>query len=234
MSRLQGRAAAGGLPTVGPFYGGGTGLSVMRAGGGTNTVYLGYGASTYQASSQNSIGVVLFRRTVRSLLACPGAAKASWKQRIVESLTDARNPAPDRLIDDLLILCSTEGGPDGLDMAIDILAKTKQLVLDYAWDYLGRDRASWMPDSEDACQRSDDYWYVLLRAVGRADVDKKDRLRLITLCAGDESRGIREAVVEALLDLGTAEAKKALRKLKTDSDPFLSNLAKHALTDLES
>jgi hypothetical protein len=219
--------------TVVSVYGG-MGKSVLRVGSGTNTVYHGYGASTYLASSQNSVSVVLFRRTVRTVFACHANLKAPWKKSIIESLTDARNSAPERLIDELLFLCSTEGGPDGLDMAIDILAKTKQLVLDYAWDYLGRDPAKWMPDSIGAKQRNDDYWYILLRAVGRTDADKKDRLRLITLFAGDESRGIRESVVEALGDLRTPEAKKALRRLKGDADPFIRKIAGEALTDLES
>ena len=182
---------------------------------------------------RGSITVVLLRRLMRQLFACPGAQKAAYRSLIVQYLSGVRDP--EDCIDELLHLCTTEGGADGLDNAIDILARMKELILGYAWDYLQRDLLVWKPDSERAYKPSDDYWYVLLRAVARTQADPKERYRFITCCASAQSRSMREGVVEGLRDLATPAAKERIRMFaEGDADPYIRCIAQEALEDSES
>lgn len=133
-----------------------TGL-LFISGTGTRADYTGHGCTARPlASSRTSVGVVLLGHLVRLLLNCPAAQKVARRQRIAGYLTKARNPEP--CIDELLLICTTEGGPDGLDTAIDILAQTGELVLDYAWRYLQRDVGNWSGAPERAYRPNDDYW----------------------------------------------------------------------------
>jgi hypothetical protein len=167
------------------------------------------------------------------MVSSPAAYRPFVRTQIIGLLGKARDP--ERCIDELLHICTAEGGPHGLDAAIDVLAKVGTMILEYAWDYLRRDIRNWTPNSERAYQPNDDYWYVLLRAVGRADVSEKERFRFIACCTHAESRGIREGVVEGLRDLGTTAAKeRILRFAKGDQDDFIRKIAREALEDLES
>jgi hypothetical protein len=182
---------------------------------------------------RGSVNVVLLRRLMRMLFSCPGSHKATLRSLIVQYLAKVRDS--EDCIDEILHLCTTEGGPDGLDNAIDILAKTRGLILAYAWEYLQRDVRAWRPDSERAYNPSDDYWYVILRAVARTQADPKERFRFVTCCADAESRGMREGVVEALRDLGTPAAKERIRKFAAeDADAYIRQVSQEALKDLES
>lgn len=200
----------------------------------TTLAYTGHGITTAPpASSRTSVGAIFLRQLIRILLKSPASQKASWRHRIADYL--AKAGTPNLCIDELLLVSTTEGGPDGLDSAIDILAKTGDLVLDYAWVYLQQDVSNWSPDAERAYNPNDDYWYILLRAVGRTDADPNDRFRFINSCTKAEGRGIREGAVEALRDLGTPAAKKSLREMAThDSDQYIRQTADEALTDLET
>ena len=206
---------------------------VFRFGTGTKTAYVGGSVNSQPPpSSRGSVGVVFLRFMVRNLMSCVPGQKAEWRHRISDYLKKVGNP---ECIDELLSFCTTQGGPDGLDMAIDILSKTENIVVEYAWDYLCRDIAKWTPDSDRAYNPNDDHWYILLRAVGRTNVDAKARFDFIKCCANAESRGIREGVVEGLSDLGTPKAKELLKTLaKHDSDEYIRKIAGEALADLES
>jgi len=208
------------------------GLLFTSGTGTTRTEYEGPRIKTRSPESmRGSVNVVLLRRLLRALFACHSSNKAPLREAIVVYLSSVRDA--EECIDALLHLCATEGGPDGLDLAIDILAKTKGLILAYAWAYLLRDSRNWKAESERAYKPSDDYWYVLLRAVARTQADHKERYRFIACCANAESRGMREAVVEALRDLGTTAAKDRIRKFaEEDSDPYVRQVAKEALEDL--
>ena len=121
------------------------------------------------------------------------------------------------------------------DLAIDVLSKTGGLILEYAWDCFQQDVRNWRPSSERAYQPNDDYWYVLLRAVGRTNAPDKERFRFISSCANAGSRGIREGVVEGLRDLGTPGARQRLHRFaQEDEDAFIQQIAREALADLES
>lgn len=210
------------------------GLLFTSGTGTTRTEYEGPRLKTRSPESmRGSINVVMLRRVVRLLLGRHCPEKEQLRALIVAYLQKVRDS--EECIDELLHVCATEGGPDGLDTAIDILAKTKGLVLEYAWAYLQRDLRNWKADSERAYKPSDDYWYVLLRAVGRTQADPKERYRFITCCANATSRGMREAVVLALCDLGTPAAKDRIRKFATDdADQYVRQAAHEALEDLES
>lgn len=210
------------------------GLLFTSETGTTRTDYDGPRVNTRPPESmRGSVNVVLLRRLMRGLFACPGARKAGYRSLLVEYLSRVRDY--EDCIDELLHLCTTEGGPDGLDNAIDILAKTRGLILSYAWGYLQRDIRVWSPASERAYKPSDDYWYVLLRAVGRTLADPKERYRFIASCGNAESRGVREGVVEGLRDLATPAAKDRIRRFAAeDTDSYIRQVAQEALEDLES
>lgn len=184
-------------------------------------------------SQKGSIAVTLTCHFARAMVSQPVSHRAFFRTQLIGLLSKARNPG--RCIDALLRVCTTEGGPDGLDAAIDVLAKAGSLILDYAWEYLQWDIRNWVPSSERAYQPNDDCWYILLRAVGRVAVSEKERFRFISCCAHAESRGIREGVVEGLRDLGSRAAQDRIRQFADeDHDLFIRKIAREALDDLES
>lgn len=212
--------------TQSPFSDSATTMQGIRAG----TSFPGSGRVE---SQEGSIAATFTCHYARAMVSVPVAQRAQLRQRIVTILRRARDA--DRCIDELLRVCASEGGPDGLDAAIDVLAKVGPLVFDYAWAYLKQDVRNWEPSSDRAYQPNDDYWYILLRAVGRANVPEKERYRFIASCANAASRGIREGVVEGLRDLGTNAAKERIRRFaREDEDAFIRKLANEALDDLES
>lgn len=182
-----------------------------------------------------SVAMTLTCHLTRFLIRQPRAERPRWRNLLLFLLQKARVTERSACIDQMLHVFVSEGGPDGLDNAIDVLAKTGSVVLEYAWDYLQRDLKLWQPTSERAYQPNDDSWFVLLRAVARSETPERDRLRLITCCAHARSRGIREGVVEALRDLNTPAALIRLRKFATeDEDAFIRRIAREALEDMES
>jgi hypothetical protein len=212
--------------TQGLLFGSGTSMRVGHTG-------TAFPFSAPVESQKGSIAVTLTCHFARAMVSTPVAHRAFFRGRLIGLLGKARDP--ERCIDELLQVCTTEGGSDGLDAAVDVLAKVGPLILDYAWEYLQRDIRNWTPSSERAYQPNDDYWYVLLRAVGRATVSEKERFRLISCCVHADSRGIREGVVEGLRDLGTRAAKERIRRFaEEDKDDFIRKIAREALDELES
>jgi hypothetical protein len=201
---------------------------------GTRTSYKGRGINTNPPpSSRGSVEAMITRLLTRQLLSCPGVEKDARREAVTKFLLNVRKS--EVCIDELLSTCTTQGGPDGLDTAIDILSGTGELVLKYFWNYLQRDVANWNPDCDRAYKPNDDYWYVLLRAVARTKAEEMEKLQYIMCCANAESRGIREGVVEALRDLRTSLAKDLLRQFaKNDVDHYIRQVAQEALDDLET
>jgi hypothetical protein len=212
--------------TQGSLFGSGTSIQPSRTG-------TGFAVSAPVESQKGSIAVTLTCHFARAMLSCPPTRRPVLRSLIIGLLEKARDP--ERCIDELLLVCASEGGPQGLDAAIDVLAKARSLILEYAWDYLQKDIRNWTPNSERAYQPNDDYWYVLLRTVGRAEDSEKERYRFITCCARADSRGIREGVVEGLRDLGTSAARERIQRFANeDPDEFIRKIAREALADLES
>lgn len=186
-------------------------------------------------SQGGSANVVLLRRLGRQLLKSPGAERAWYRSVVVRALRKVPNYG--ECVDELLHLCATEGRTFGLDTAIDILSETGALLLDYGRLCLKKDLLDLGvgDDTDRAYKPSDDYWYVLLRAVGRTSADVKERYRFIASCADAVSPGIREAVVLALQDLGTPAAAERIRRFMTEDDsPAVRTVAQQAIEDLEN
>ena len=137
-----------------------------------------------------------------------------------------------QLINELVLNCVASDTADRLDTAIDILSQLGNHVQIYTRSYLEKDINQWnklyparkfMPN--------DDYWYVLLRTLGRCD-NKSESLQILSVCQDEESRGVAEGLVEALGDLGTPEAKNLLRNIsETSEDKFISELATEILDE---
>ena len=209
------------------YFGRGTGTRLNSRG-------TALSASERSDSPKESVTATLICHFARAMLSKPLEGRSTWRWLILSALKKARATERFQCIDKMLHVFVPEGGPFGLDIAIDILAQTETLILDYAKEYLLGDITRWGFSSERSFQPNDDYWYVLLRAVARANVPEKDRLRLISRCANAPSRGVREGVVEALRDLGAISADKLRKFASEDKDAFIRKLAHEALEDLES
>jgi hypothetical protein len=182
--------------------------------------------------TRTSTGVALFRHLVKSLLAAPASQKAALRKAVVARLLSAREPYS--CIEELLDVCSSAASPERLDVAIDALSRTGQLVLRYTWDYFVRDVQQWNPYSARAYQPNDDHWHILLRAVARCAAPEDARLRLIGFCRNAAQRGIMESVIEALGDLGSDQAHEILRNVAGNHDDlFIRKLARDVLADVE-
>lgn len=134
----------------------------------------------------------------------------------------------------VLNVCLKSGLPGRLETAIDVLSQLNQALFRFVQERLYRDITEWDLSSERAYRPSDDYWYVLLRSVAQTNVDYDKRYRLIASMRDATTRGMREALVEALGDLGGSRAERLLCEIaKTDSDPFIQRLVTEALEDFD-
>ena len=198
----------------------------------TRTAARGHEESASMGSTGTSAETVIFRRLVRSLLSCPGSRRAALRRVVRHALLAAREPFS--RIDELLATCTSAGNTDRLDMAVDVLAETGDVVRRYAWDYLIRDVQQWNPYADRAYEPNDDHWYILLRAVARCGAREDARLRFILACSGASGRGILEGVVEALGDLKTKEATGKLHEIAdANDDAFIRKLVSDVLDDME-
>lgn len=188
---------------------------------------------TARTDSYPSAGLVVFRHWVRTLLEFKAVDRSEASASIRRIITIAQEP--DRYIDELLILCAGHTNVDRAGIAIDILSQTGETIFDYAWNFLCRDVKEWTRWSDQAYEPNPDYWYILLRSVARSATPDAKKLRFIGSCANAATRAMREAVIEALADMGTAQAKEIIAKFAaTDSDEFIKRIAQEALDDLES
>jgi hypothetical protein len=137
------------------------------------------------------------------------------------------------LINELILNCVASDTADRLDTAIDILFQLDGQVQVYTRDYLEKDINQWnklYPSRK--FMPNDDYWYVLLRSLGRC-VNKNESLQILSVCQDENSRGVAEGLVEALGDLGTEEAANLLRNIsQTSEDSFIKELAAEILEEV--
>ena len=207
---------------------------IVRSRAGTKSAYIGHGLDSQPPpSAPFEINTVLIKLMFRRLLLCPAGQKSEARKQIADFLKKSRNP---ECISELLFLCTTRGGPDGLDMAIDILSKAEGLVLEYAWEYLCRDVTAWTPDSRRSYKPNDDYWYILLRAVGRTAAGPKERFNLIILCAAAESHRHPRGRCRRPCRPGYTESKGCVEKQlsQNDEDPYIRQIASEAVADMEA
>ena len=145
------------------------------------------------------------------------------------------SPNASELINVLILSCVSMKCTERLDIGIDILSQVGHVIADYAYSYLQQDIKQWNKLYPERKYRpDDDFWYILLRSVGRAKCDPKIAINVISACQDERSRGIAEAVVEALGDLGTSSAKNLLELIKSSHpDQFIRELATDVLVEFE-
>jgi hypothetical protein len=197
------------------------------------TAYVGTRPIPFATGSvAGSANLTLFRRLARTLCHGPRIQRAARRQSVVRILREAGEPQ--RYIGELLDVCVHEGGPDGLDLAIDVLSETGSLTADYVFRFLQRDFSNWQTGLKGS-RSSDDVWYALARALAKADLDEKNvKLPLLALGLTAGTPSIREATVHALGDLGGASAKKLLERAVQDPDRLVRESAGEVLADLET
>ena len=170
-----------------------------------------------------------FRSILKRHATCSGVERARSRKVLVEYITFSPNSR--LLINELILHCISMKSPDRLDVAIDVLSEVGDAIVNYAYDYLQRDIQQWVKLYPRAKFRpNDDYWYVLLRAVGRCDGNEDKRFQILSACQDEPTRGVAESVVEGLADLGTPKALALLRNYAdTNRDAFIRRLASESL-----
>lgn len=159
-------------------------------------------------------------RTQLGVAVRPGDASAVGSDRI----------RSDRLIDELINSCADSAHEGRLDTAIDVLSQLGEELLRYATEYLINDSKSWnLLYPTRAYKPNDDYWHILLRAIGQLQVVSHERVRFVRMCMNASSRYISESVLLALGDIGTTDAKIEIRKFLSNDDPFIAELAEEIL-----
>lgn len=144
------------------------------------------------------------------------------------------SPNSDGLINDFILTCLSMKSPNRLELAIDILSETKGQIVDFAGRYLDQDIARWTKlNPEKKFQPNDDYWYVLLRSIGKCGAKQEAAFRIISGCQDELTVGIGEAVVEALGDLNTPHARKLLVHIsRSENSQFIRKMARDVLEDI--
>ncbi len=144
------------------------------------------------------------------------------------------SPNSTELISTLILSCVSMKGPERLDIAIDILSQVEHVIADYALQYLQQDIKQWnklYPSQK--FKPNTDYWYVLLRSVGKSKGDQKLALQIISACQDERSYGVAEAVCEALGDLCTPDARLLLTSMASHPDCHIQDIAKDVLSGLD-
>jgi len=184
-------------------------------------------------SLNGSTGLTFFRRLVHELLESSQQDRSGLRERVSERLRSSRNPF--RYIKELLFLCATSGGTEGLDTAIDVLSNFGTLINEYESQFWMAERERWEHGrSEVRHHMNDDAWYVLLRAAAASDLPKWQKISMFVHCLSDGTPSIREAAIHALGDLGGPDAVDIIRNSRsTDASLMVRQTADEVLGDLE-
>ncbi len=192
--------------------------------------------SFHQTGSGNSLSrnaneKARFQSILERLFNAAGKQRSDYRKVIVEYLKFST--ISDELISTLINSSIRRTRPDRLDVPIDILQQLGNRVYDYAYQFLIDDIKSWSHlNNGRAYEPNDDYWFILLRSVARSDADVHKRFRYANMCAGATSRGVLEGVVEALGDIGSADAYRLLEvQFINHDDPFIAELAREVCQD---
>ncbi len=125
---------------------------------------------------------------------------------------------PRQSLDDALDTIFTFPVSERLDEAIDLLVATGELAEQSALDTLTH---------FDVTLRTDEYWYSLVRSLG-----KLGKAAVVSQFAKSSNRSIREAVVEALGEMGDETSIALLRQFATNDDSeFIRRLARDTLAE---
>ena len=172
-----------------------------------------------------------FRKILRDHAMASGDQRARLRKVLVEYLRFS--PQSDALINGLILDCMEFASPERLDIAIDILSQLGCSLVSYTKHFLLSDVSNWNNlYTQREYEPDDDYCYVLLRSLARANVPEASKLSIILGCVEGGTRGILEAVVEALADMKTSKSHYELVRLvelTKNSDPFIAELAQEHL-----
>ncbi len=178
-------------------------------------------------------GLMVFRRGVDELVCSPHRERAAYRETVIERLRASSDPIA--YLSELIDHCTMRGGPEGLDIGIDVLSQFGDLVLRYAREFWKQEVMRW--DVEENSRRhhfNDDAWYILLRAAARSDLDPWQKVQMLLDYSMDGPRSVREAGVRAFGDMGGAVATRLLRQLReSDPSPSIREAATEVLEDLE-
>lgn len=169
-----------------------------------------------------------FRSITNRYLSSSGQENERLRTAILKYLKFS--PESDLLINDFISLAVDSKSEGRLDAAIDVLNQLGRTILRYANEYLINDIKMWdLRFPGRAYEPNDEYWYVLLRSVGQCGAVPQDRLSFVKMCQTAADRGIVEAVVESLGDIGTTEAFREIEKFLSHDDQFIVGLAREIL-----
>lgn len=184
-------------------------------------------------STSGSAEFTFFQRLVNQLVISGHSERDAQRSKVVEKLRSSRDPT--KFVGELLSQCVTRGGPDGLDIAIDVLSQVGNLVADFATEFLKNDVQRWDQTREFSRDHErDDSWYVLLRSAALSDLDDLNKLMIIRTCAIDGTVSVREAAVHALGDISGPVAVELIRSMReTDRSQMVRESAAEVLRDLE-
>ena len=184
-------------------------------------------------SQTGSPGLTFFQRAVHDLILSSHRDRATRRQNVIDRLRASRDPMG--YINELIDHCAVRGGPEGLDIGIDVLSQFGDMVLQYARDFWKSDVKRW-GSGEDSHRHhyNDDAWYILLRSAARSDLDPWQKVQMLLYCSIDGPKSVREAGVHAFGDLGGPVAARLLRRLReSDRSPSVREAAIEVLDDLE-
>ncbi len=195
--------------------------------------YVGTRRTVFPApeSMSGSANLTLFRHSVHGLCHGPRTRRAAQRSKAIQLLKDAGEPQ--RYISELLDLCIHKGGPDGLDVAIDVLSQVPDLLSKYIFSFVKQDAKNWkqIPLKSRA---SDDVWYVLARAIAQSGFEP-DFLKLPIILLGQRGTwSMRDGTLRALADLGGPIARKTVEAATMDDDAFVQATARELLESWEN
>jgi hypothetical protein len=137
-----------------------------------------------------------FAREVASFQRSVGTQRDAARGTIVRRILTADDP--DEYVGTVLQTLLSSRRPGRLDDAIDILSATGPVVATFICEMLSQPQVT---------EVDEDYWYVLIRALGRSQIPAA---RMFIDLLWQKSP---EAAVEALGDLGNAESIARLRTI---------------------
>jgi len=193
---------------------------------------------TRSLTQTESTETVIFRLLVRELLSVARKDRAPLRKKIQQHLRTTRHAFV--AINHLLFVCATTG-PDGLDIAIDVLAEAGPALIDVARNYLQKDYPAWM-NSQTPRATSDNIWYILLRALCQSRADRIQKFGLVFTASLRGTESIREAAMHAFGDLAASDplphtkpdiAALLHEVVKRDSSTAVRETAMEILSDLE-
>jgi hypothetical protein len=185
----------------------------------------------------DSVNLVLFRRLVHQLIRAPRRDRAGMLAKVVSNIQASRYPLD--CVNHLLFECAANGGPDGLDIAIDVLSQVGRVALATADRFFKADAARLNNEADPRHSVNDDAWYALLRGLCRSNVPPAQKLIAVVQIAFPKTPDVKEAAAHALGDLAFHNpsfkhvVRGLLERLAKDASSSVRATAAEVLNDME-